>query len=149
MGVDAIKQVEMKEKKRESQENQKDTKDKTILLETYQSEKYLGCSLIKYSQPFLKLTIDQNTRNIITIHKALHTSDEVDRLYVSRKEGGRKFASVEDSVDGSIQRLEDYIKKTWKKTDHSHQMQYWQLENIQKPNNQETKLGRKTTLWTF
>ena len=37
--------------------------------------------------------------------------DDVDRLYVSRKEGGRGLASIEDTVDASIQRLEDYIEK--------------------------------------
>ena len=47
----------------------------------------------------------------MTMHKALHSRDDVDRLYVSRKEGGRRLASVEDSVDASIQRLEDYIDK--------------------------------------
>ena len=40
----------------------------------------------------------------MTIRKALHP-----RLYISRKEGGRGFASIEDSVDASIQRIEDYI----------------------------------------
>ena len=30
--------------------------------------------------------------------------------YVSRKEGGKGLASIEDSVDTSIRRLEDYIK---------------------------------------
>ena len=45
------------------------------------------------------------------MHKALHSRDYVDRLYVSRKEGGRGIASIEDSVDASIQRLEDYIEK--------------------------------------
>ena len=44
-------------------------------------------------------------------HKALHPRDDVDRLYVSRKEGGRGLASIEDSVDASIQRLEGYIEK--------------------------------------
>ena len=47
----------------------------------------------------------------MTMHKALHPRDDVDRLYVSRKEGGRGLASIEDSVDASIQRLEDYIQK--------------------------------------
>ena len=31
--------------------------------------------------------------------------------YVSRKDGGRGLTSIEDSVDASIQRLEDYIQK--------------------------------------
>ena len=30
---------------------------------------------------------------------------------VSRKQGGRGLASIEDTVDASIQRLEDYIEK--------------------------------------
>ena len=45
------------------------------------------------------------------MHKALHPGDDVDRLYVSRKEGGRGLANIEDSVDASIQRLEDNIEK--------------------------------------
>ena len=45
------------------------------------------------------------------MHKALHPRDDVDRLYVSRKEGGRGLTSIEDSVDVSIQRLEDYIEQ--------------------------------------
>ena len=55
--------------------------------------------------------MDQRTRKLMTMHKALHPRDDVDRLYVSRKEGGRVLASIEDSVDASIQRLEDYIEK--------------------------------------
>ena len=45
------------------------------------------------------------------MHKALHPRDGVDRLYVSRKEGERGLASIEESVNASIQRLEDYIQK--------------------------------------
>ena len=67
----------------------------------------------RYSRPFVKWTRDQlkqmdrRTRKLMTLHKALHTSDDVDRLYVSRKEGGRGLASIEDSVDASIQRLQN------------------------------------------
>ena len=45
------------------------------------------------------------------MHKALHPRDDVDRLYVSKKEGGSGHASIEDSVDASVQRLKDYIEK--------------------------------------
>ena len=55
--------------------------------------------------------MDQRTRKLMTMPKALHPIDYVNRLYVSRKEGGRGLASIEDSVDASIQRLEDYIEK--------------------------------------
>ena len=47
----------------------------------------------------------------MTVHQGLHPCDDVDRLFVSRKEGERGLASIEDSVDTSIQRLEDYIEK--------------------------------------
>ena len=45
------------------------------------------------------------------MHEALHPRDDVDWQYISRKEGGRGVACIEDSVDASIQRLEDYIGK--------------------------------------
>ena len=46
------------------------------------------------------------------MHKALHFRDDVDRLYVSRNEGGGGLVSMEDSVGASIQLLEDYIEDT-------------------------------------
>ena len=55
--------------------------------------------------------MDQRTRKLKTMHKALHLRDDVGRLYLSRKEGERGLASIEDSVDASIQWLEDYIEK--------------------------------------
>ena len=73
--------------------------------------------LDRYSGPFLKWTreelkqMDQRTRKLVTVHRALHPRHDFDRLYVSRKEGGRGLASIEDSVDASIQRLKDYFKK--------------------------------------
>ena len=48
----------------------------------------------------------------MTMHKALYPSDDIDRLYVSRKEGGRRLTSTEDSVDASIRELEGCIKKS-------------------------------------
>ena len=46
----------------------------------------------------------------MTIHKALHPRDDVDRLYV-KKRLGRGLTSIEDSIDASIQRVEDYTEK--------------------------------------
>ena len=45
----------------------------------------------------------------------LHLRDDMDRLYVLRKEGERGVASIEDGLDASIQGLEDYIKKNKEK----------------------------------
>ena len=35
----------------------------------------------------------------------------INRLHVPRKEGVKGLASMQDSVDASMQRLEDYMKK--------------------------------------
>ena len=117
--ADTIKQVQMKDTIRK--EYLRRTRK---LLETKLSRRNLikgintwAMPRLRYSGPFLKLTreelkqMDQRTRKRMTMHKALHSRDDVDRLYVSRKEGGRKLTSIEDTVDASIQRLEDYIEK--------------------------------------
>ena len=53
--------------------------------------------------------MDQRTRKLMTMYKALHPRDDVQRFSVS-KTGGRGLASIEDSIDASIQRLENYIQ---------------------------------------
>ena len=119
MEADTIKHVEMKEKIKK--EYLSGTRK---LLETKLSCRNLingintwAVPLVRYSGHFLKWTkdelkqMDQRTRKLMTRHKALHSRDDVDRLYVSRKEGGRGLASIEDIVDASIQRLENYIQK--------------------------------------
>ena len=50
-------------------------------------------------------------KKLMTMHKALHPRDDIDRVYVPRKEGGRGLASIEDSVNTSIRRLKDYTEK--------------------------------------
>ena len=64
--------------------------------------------LLRYSGSFLKWTREelwQQTRKLMTMHKALHPSDAIERLYVSRKEGERELASIGGCVDASIQDL--------------------------------------------
>ena len=46
----------------------------------------------------------------MTMHKALNPREDVDRLYVSIKEGERGLTGIEDSVDEVIQLLKDYIE---------------------------------------
>ena len=48
----------------------------------------------------------QNNNN----KNALHPRDDIDRLYVSRKEGEREFTNIEDCIDASIQRLKKNTK---------------------------------------
>ena len=45
----------------------------------------------------------------MTMHDALHPRDVIDKLYISRK-GRRGLASIEDTVDALIKRLEQYVE---------------------------------------
>ena len=56
------------------------------------------------------------------MHKALHPRDDIDRLYVSRKEVGRGTASIKDSVTMTLRQH----RKTQTRTDYGYQKQYWQ-----------------------
>ena len=113
--ADSIKQVEMKNK---IQKEYLTTTRK--LLETKLNCRNLIKGINTWAVPSLdtrdpfssgpEMNLDKWTKEM-TMHKALHPRDDVDRLYVPRKEGGRGLASIEDSVDTSIQRLEDYIEK--------------------------------------
>ena len=83
------------------------------------------------------------------MHKALHPRDDIDRLYVARKK--RRKRTYQHS------RLSQYIntktrrpyKKVQRKSDYSHQKQYRQHKHQQIKNIEKTKMGRKTTIWTF
>ena len=61
--------------------------------------------------------MDQRTRKRINLHKALQPRDDIDKLCVKKKKkkkkkkGERGLASIKDSVDTTIQWLEDYIEK--------------------------------------
>ena len=117
--TDTIKQVEMKEKiqKEYLRRTRKLLKTKLNSRNLIKGINTRVVSLVRYCGPLRKWTrdelkqIDQRTRNLMKTHKAIHPRDDVDRLYVSKKEEGRGLASIEDSVDSLIQRLEDYIHK--------------------------------------
>ena len=64
--------------------------------------------------------MDQRTKNLMTTHKVLHPSSDVDRLYVSRKEGVSRLASIKDNADTSINDLKT-TEKARRNTDYCHQ----------------------------
>ena len=111
--ANTIKQVQMKDTIRKEY-----LRRTQILLETKLSSRNLikeinnwAVPLVRYLGDFIKWTreefkqMDQRRRKLMTMHKALHPREAVDRLYVSKKEGGRGLASMEDTVDASIQWL--------------------------------------------
>ena len=76
------------------------------------------------------------------MNKALHLRDDIDRLYVSRKEGGRELASIEKCVNASIQGLDNYTKKQRKLIIAASNS----ISNIRtKRKTTKTKMGRKTS----
>ena len=71
----------------------------------------ITCIRRKIFGTILEVEMDQRTRKLMIMHKALHPRDDVDRLYLSRKEGGKGLTNIKGSVNASIQGLEDYIEK--------------------------------------
>ena len=109
MEADTIKQVKIKEKiKKEYLRRAK----KLLVTKLYRRNLVKGINtwviqLVSYSGSFLKWTreelkqMDQRTRKLMTMHKAVYPRDDVGRLYVSRK----GIANIKNSAKTSIQNL--------------------------------------------
>ena len=151
--ADTIKQVVMKEKiKKEYLRKTRKLLD--IKLSRRNLNKRLdtwAVPFVRYSGPFLKGTreelkqMDQRTRKLMTIHKALHPRDDVDRLFISRKREEEHLPALKTAL---THRYND-SRKARRRTDNSHQKRYWHHDRQQNNNNWETKMGRKTTLRRF
>ena len=117
--AETINQVEMKDKfkKEYLRRTRKLLKIKLSLRNLIRGINTWAIFLVRYSRPFSKWTreelkqMDQRTRKLMIMHKTVHPRDDVDRLYVSNKDGRKGITCIEDSVDASIQRLEDCIEK--------------------------------------
>ena len=72
--------------------------------------------MLRYSAAFLDWAIndlqemDRRTRKVMTMHNALHPRGNIDRLYISRSEGGRGLLNVEDTVNLAKLGLQGYVK---------------------------------------
>ena len=96
-----IKQVEMKDKiRKEYIRTRKQLEPKFSSRNFIKGMNTWAVPIIKYSVPFRKWTrnefkqMNQRTRKLMNLHKALHPGDDVDGLYVQRKEGGRGLDSI-------------------------------------------------------
>ena len=119
LGADTIKHVGMKEKIKTKylRRTRKLVETKLLCRNLIKGINTWAFPLVRYSGQFLKKMreelqqMDQRTRKLITMNKALHRKDDVDRLYVSRKGGGRGLTSIEVSLDDASTRgLGDFIK---------------------------------------
>ena len=80
------------------------------------------------------------------MRKALYPKNDVDRLYVSWKEGWIKLTSIQHNIDALIQRLEHDIKNAgadWLQRPETIQSTQ---ASTKKKNNQKTIIEGKTTL---
>ena len=117
--ADTIKEVEMKEriKKEYLKRIRKLLDAKLYVRNLVKGINTWAVPFIRYSGSFLLRNIeelkqiDQRTRKLMIMHKTLHPRDDVERLRVSRKEGVRGLASIEDCFNASLQRLGDCIEK--------------------------------------
>ena len=75
----------------------------------------VAVSLLRYSAAFVSWrkseleAIDRKARKLFTIYGALHRKSDVDRLYITRKEGGTGLISIEDCVELAIIDSEVYV----------------------------------------
>ena len=83
--ADTIKQVETKEKiqKEYCRRTRKLLETKLNSWNVIKGINTLAVPLVRYSGPFLKwINLNKWTKEQITMHKALHPRDDVNRLYV-------------------------------------------------------------------
>ena len=52
--------------------------------------------------------MDQRTRKLMTMHKALHAIDDVDRLFISRKKQKEDLPALQTAL---THQFNDYIEK--------------------------------------
>ena len=123
LGADIIKQAEKKEKIKNEylRRTRKNFETKLYSRNLIKGINTCVVPLVKYSRPFLKWAkeelhqMDQRTRKLMTMHKALHPRDDICRQYVSRKEGGRGLYSIQrESIDTKMRRM---LKKKIAKKD--------------------------------
>ena len=75
-------------------------------------------SIVRYSAGILGWTVnemkelDRKTRKILTLHNMFHKKGDVDRLYISRQEGGRGLISIEDCVLMERNNLFHYVNES-------------------------------------
>ena len=74
--------------------------------------------VLRYSAAFINWTktelqwMDRRTRKLLTMHNGLHPRSNVDRAYISRKEGGRGLLCAEDTINLAKIGLERYVKES-------------------------------------
>ena len=92
--------------------------------------------------------MDQRIRKLMTMHKAFHPRDDVDRLCVKKRGRMRTCHHWRQHwrIDTTTWRLH---RKAHRKTNYSHQKQHWRHKDQQNNNNQKTKWEEKLIYGCF
>ena len=152
--ADTIKQVEMKEiiKKEYHRRTRKQPETKLCCRNLIKGTNTWAILFVKFQGPFLKWTKEKlkqmnpkKKKKKINGHASGITSQKWRWPTICIKKGGRKRTCQHwrhiDITTGGLHR------KARRRTDYSHQKQYWQHEDQQNDNHLKTKIGRKTNLW--
>ena len=70
-----------------------------------------GAGVLEWRFDELK-ELDRKTRKLLTMYKGLHPKSDVDRLYVGRKEGGKRLVSFESTIRSAENNLGWYLKNS-------------------------------------
>ena len=70
-----------------------------------------GAGVLEWRFDVLK-EVERKTQKLLRMHKGLHPKIDVDRLYVSRKEGGRGLVSCESTIRSEENNLGWYLKNS-------------------------------------
>ena len=58
--------------------------------------------------------IDRKTRKMLTMYKMHHPKADIDKLYVKRKEGGRRLVQIEAAYKVEIINIAEYVNTNYK-----------------------------------
>ena len=73
-----------------------------------------GAGIIDWTQEELR-KMDGKTRKLLTIYRSMHEKDDVDRLYMGRKDGGRGLMSIKTVVELEVNNLGYYVRQSGEK----------------------------------
>ena len=111
------------------------------------------CEKVVFLLSFDLGLMDKRTKRLIMICKALHLRDDIDRLYATRKEGGRGFTSIENCINATVRVLKEYSEKCKERLIIASSNSNINRNNLRKNRKttkiQKAKNGGKTTILTL